>query len=66
MAVVHGARGLDGLNYLDVVAAAPQAPDPKPSVLEVVRSRGHRTIWVTFTDDASAEARSQRLVGVNR
>lgn len=55
-----------GLNYRDVVRAVPRAPDQKPSVLEVVRRSGHRTIWVTFTDDASAEARGQRLLELNR
>jgi hypothetical protein len=55
-----------GLNYGDVVRAVPRAPDQKPSVLEIVRRSGHRTIWVTFTDEASAQARSQRLAELNR
>ena len=55
-----------GLNYGDVVRAVPRAPDQKPSVLEVVRRSGHRTVWVTFIDEASAQARSQRLAELHR
>jgi hypothetical protein len=55
-----------GLNYGDVVRAVPRAPDQKPSVLEVVRRSGHRTAWVTFIDEASAQARSQRLAELHR
>jgi hypothetical protein len=47
-----------GLNFLDVVHAIPRAQDQKPSVLKIVRRSGHRTIWVTFTDDVYGEARS--------
>ena len=50
-----------GLNFLDVVHAIARAPDLKPSVLRVVRRSGHRTIRVTFTDDADGDGRAERL-----
>ncbi len=54
-----------GLNFLDVVHAVSLAPDEKPSVLRVVRRSGHRTIWVTFTDDADGDDRARRLERLN-
>jgi hypothetical protein len=55
-----------GLNFLDVVYAVSRSPEQKPSVLRVVRRSGHQTIWVTFTDDADGEARSERLKSLNQ
>jgi hypothetical protein len=55
-----------GLNFLDVVRAVPLAPNQKPSVLEVIRRSGHRTIWVTFEDENSSDARVERLTLLNR
>ena len=55
-----------GLNFLDVVHAVSRAPDQKPSVIRVVRRSGHRTIWVTFTDDSDRNARSERLKSLNQ
>ena len=37
-----------GLNWLDVVRAVELHPNQKPSITEVVRRSGHRTIWLTF------------------
>ncbi len=55
-----------GLNFLDIVHAVPTAPDQKPSVLRVVKPSGHKTIWVTFTDDSDGEARSELLKELNQ
>lgn len=54
-----------GLNFLDIVRAVPSAPDRKPSVLQVVRRSGHRTIWVTFVDNSSPDERAERLTILN-
>jgi hypothetical protein len=47
-----------GLNLNDVVRASSPDPTLKPEIREVVRSGGHRTLRVVFTNGCSAEAQS--------
>ena len=54
-----------GLNFCDVVLAISPAPDQKPSVLRVVKASGHRTLWVTFTDQRSSAERGALLEELN-
>ena len=54
-----------GLNFCDVVRAVPPNPDQKPSVLSIVRPSGHRTIWITFTDERSSQERERLLEELN-
>jgi Domain of unknown function (DUF4265) len=54
-----------GLNFYDVVLAVSPAPDQKPSVLQVVKRGGHRTLWVTFTDQRSSAERGELLKELN-
>jgi hypothetical protein len=54
-----------GLNFYDVVLAISPAPDQKPSVLQVVKHSGHRTLWVSFTDRRSSAERGELLEELN-
>jgi hypothetical protein len=54
------------LNFLDIVRAKAPSPNLKPEFVEIVRRSGHRTVWVTFTDEAPAAARQTRLELLNK
>lgn len=43
------------LNFRDVVKAVSRAPSLKPSILEVVRRSGHRTIWIAFASEVPTD-----------
>ena len=53
------------LNWLDVVRATEDSPELKPSIREVVRRSGHRTVWVTFKESVPPERRLELLVELN-
>jgi hypothetical protein len=50
-----------GLNFSDVVRAVQPAPDKKPVVAELVRSSGHRTLRVSFSDSLPESDRPDLL-----
>jgi hypothetical protein len=53
------------LNWLDVVRAVQESPDQKPSIREVVRRSGHRTVWITFAEDIPRERRLELAKELN-
>lgn len=55
-----------GLSFLDVVRATEASPELKPEIRELVRSSGHRTLRVHFTDHLREEERPELLRELNR
>lgn len=44
-----------GLNYRDVVLARAESDDLKPSILQLVKASGHRTVRIIFFDTVKRE-----------
>ena len=55
-----------GLSFGDVVRAVQPAPDKKPVVSELVRSGGHRTLRVSFSDSVAESERPNLLRTLNQ
>lgn len=50
-----------GLNFYDIVYAKAESEELKPSILNVHKYGGHKTLRVIFLDEASGKERSARL-----
>jgi hypothetical protein len=54
-----------GLNFFDVVRAIEPSPDKKPVVVALVRTAGHRTLRVHFTDSIAEDQRPELMRSLN-
>jgi hypothetical protein len=54
-----------GLNFLDIVRAVEPSPSKKPVVSELVKSGGHNTLRVSFTDALPESERPELLRRLN-
>ncbi len=54
-----------GFNFKDIVKAIEVSPDLKPSIIEVVKVGGHRTLWVIFLGEILESKQKEYLYKLN-